>query len=419
MGSKTETPLGDRQIRKFIWAKPHQIDLRFPRGFTNEVAAEIQSILNTPLQPYAFTGKVVREGQSIGVADIHFRQIFELLYRSRCLRDLLWLLGEKRVGSYGELKKFVSGLPWAMILPPGISVAIKVRSLGSRLFHEKGIAEVIADCLRETGVSIRKSEAADTVLECNLEKNACRVLLSCYGKPGYRRNVKKSFVALAPLREELAACLFARQRSMFSSEISGKVLAVPFAGSGTLIIEGLLSLSGLAPGIFGREFAFEEFPCSPELSNAKVRERSRHSSKQALFPISVVAIERDEKQFAALTENLRAAWKIFGALDVIPPDLQLLKQEFETSVIAPGGGVFLPLNPPFGDRLDEDIPKLYRRLGDWTGKASRNSGTGFLLAAEKAAESAFSGKLPKHRGRSSPVIHGGKRISSYFFQIDG
>src|SRR5262245_53812250 len=93
-----------RRIKKHLWSQPQQLELRFPGGFSAEVAAEASRVIESPYQTYRSLPAVSSGAAFVNVNGLAFRQIFEVVYRLRCVREALWIVADKRTGGYAELK---------------------------------------------------------------------------------------------------------------------------------------------------------------------------------------------------------------------------------------------------------------------------------------------------------------------------
>jgi putative N6-adenine-specific DNA methylase len=153
----------------------------------------------------------------------------------------------------------------------------------------------------------------------------------------------------APLRETLAAAILLGARYDGS-----EALMDPFAGSGTIPIEGALIARRIAPGL-AREFAIERWPgfdgAAGKARRAGLTERIRPS---ATHPIA--GFDRDEGALEAARENARRA----GVREDIAWTVAPL-----SSATPPASGGLLASNPPYGVRIGEreSLRDLYAALG--------------------------------------------------------
>ena len=402
-----------RRIRKHVWAQPQSIELRFPSGFQTEVEAELGRVLSTPVQSYPQSPTVERRADAVIVGGISFRQIFEVVFRMRTIRDVLWLLDEGKVSGYAELKRFLPRIPWNLILPKEASIALRVRSQASRLFHESGIRETIAGYLSGLRYRTASNDSAQMIVECTFVENRIRVLLSCGGGSSYERGYKSALRAIAPLREDLAACLFERLRILRPESLDVRRIVIPFAGSGTLAVESLLAAFDLPSGMFGRHYPLEFLPCATEQSNNLVRARSL-SLLDTLRPNKrfVLAIEIDPEQAATAKENLDFAFsKILSHLpesiewNVLVADALRTKMPSESTLVA--------LNPPFGHRMSGER-NLYRRIGRWLTENTESRPTGFVLSPSPREEEALHSSISGQALQTCTLRSGGLKIRATY-----
>lgn len=251
--------------------------------------------------------------------------------------------------SFPELIRGVARLPWERFLAPGAPIAVRVDARASKLYHERAVAERVAE-----GVGIRlraKTALAKAVddgpgpalLSVRIERDFCSILLDSSGEPLHRRGWRLA-TAKAPLRETLAAALV-----LASGWDRTAALIDPLCGSGTIAIEAALLARGLAPGR-GRRFAFQDRPGF----DAAAWERERAEVFPAASP-RILASDRDAGAVAAARANAERA----GVADAIEFSCRPL-----SAADAPAGA-FLVTNPPYGVRVSEgkDLRALYASLG--------------------------------------------------------
>lgn len=185
----------------------------------------------------------------------------------------------------------------------------------------------------------------DLPLRLRLHRDVATLLLDTSGEPLDRRGYRLTSGS-APVREQLAAaCILA-------SGWDGRGPVVdPMCGTGTLLAEAGAIALGLAPGRLRDGWAFERFPGFDAAAFAALR------AEPLPTPGSAVALhgnDRSEFEIAAARTNLERA----GLLERC-----VLTTEDAFDFTPPTGPGLLAVNPPYGERLDEE-PAQWKRLGD-------------------------------------------------------
>lgn len=276
--------------------------------------------------------------------------------RLRTAERVLLRFSSFRAPSFDELVTGAAALPWERFLAPGRPVAVRVETRASKLYHERAVAERVAQGvskrLKKRSPLLKAGEdGADgaQLIYARLEKDLCTLAVDSSGAPLHRRGWRQA-TAKAPLKETLAAALLLASRWDRESP-----LLDPFCGSGTIAIEAALMAAGVPPGA-GRRFAFQDWPSF----DAPVWERVRAAAARpaaAPFP-EIHASDRDAGAIEAARSNAERA----GVADRIVFSCRAL-----SAAEPPPRPGWLVSNPPYGVRVSEgaDLRDLYAGLGNF------------------------------------------------------
>ena len=189
----------------------------------------------------------------------------------------------------------------------------------------------------------------DLYINIHIQNTTCTVSFDSSGdslhKRGYRDRTN-----IAPINEALAAGLL-----LLSGYDGTQNLIDPMCGSGTILIEAAMIAVNFPPNLNRAEFAFEKWnDFDEELFNkiqdsliAKIRDTSAQILGYDKAP-SAVFKAQDNVKNADLSEFITVE-----------------KQDFFTSTLPFEEGKTLVLfNPPYGERLQVDIPVFYGKIGD-------------------------------------------------------
>lgn len=285
-------------------------------------------------------------------------------------RANLWLRTASRVlarvssfhvRALGELERKSATVPWSEWLAPGIPVHLRVSCRKSRLYHHKAVAERIGRAIVAAGGEIAGGTAPDEADEIDgtgsreaqlvvirIFRDECTISFDSSGELLHRRGYRLAS-GKAPLRETLAAALL-----LAAGWDPATPLVDPFAGSGTIPIEGALLARRIPPGR-RRSFAFQRWPgWRPERWQALLEAADRTALPQA--PAPILGADRDAGAIEAAGANAARAG--------VANDVAWRRSALSSLSCPPGRGC-LVTNPPYGVRVGEQgqLRDLYARVG--------------------------------------------------------
>jgi putative N6-adenine-specific DNA methylase len=158
--------------------------------------------------------------------------------------------------SYPMLFNKVKKIPWELYLGFNKTCSIHVSAKESRLHQHKTIAKTIHDGISEymqtLGLSPHLNVDAPTEIHVRLFQDRCTLSINTSGEHLHKRGYRQ-LVSEAPIRETLAASILQTVDVQ-----SFEMILDPMCGSGTFLIEAVLMLKNIAPGL-QRNFAFEHY----------------------------------------------------------------------------------------------------------------------------------------------------------------
>lgn len=405
----------NKWAKKHFWSQPQTMLLLGASGHLSAVIAEARSLLAD-----AESISVTPEG--VLLTNINWRRMIWFALRMGTLRDAFWLVDSHRSDSIENFEKGMRKLPWDRILAPGTFVDIRVASFKSRLYHEGRLKDLVAANLLSRGFQVAGRDKAVHHIWCQLREDRCSWYLAFGGgHPLYRRGYKKLTNHRAPLPEHLAASLIQSSTAM-AQPTTGYATVVPFAGSGTLGFESVLCQLAAYGFDFGARHAVDEWLCTPMKSlNFFRKSLSVISNNSDLGPVFMV--ESDGAAFAGLARNCQRFEELFcGEGKCSNLQINLCEGDGLAQVMAEVGGreIFVPLNPPFGLRLDGSscggTEDLYSRIGVWlSSRSNRQRVFGFCLCPDQLHSAILQKHLRGYECFESRVNHGGKKLISLNF----
>lgn len=276
----------------------------------------------------------------------------DVVQANLCLRTasrILQRIALFPVTGFDGFEKQCRRIKWGRFLTPSVPIDVRVTCESSRLYHEKAVQERLLHWLNED-CAVRPGEEGESSqrIYVRIVKNRCTISIDTSGNHLHRRGYRLQ-TAKAPLRENLAAAMvlasgWARNRPP---------LYDPFCGSGTILIEAALIAKRIVPGLVTeRTYAFQSWPdASKHIEHlTELREHWKgqiRSESQPLF----FGSDRDAGAIQAAQENARRA------------GLTIEWQQCSFSDVSYLPDSFVLCNPPYGQRIGEDLRNLYAALG--------------------------------------------------------
>ena len=322
-----------------------------PPGLEAVVAGELRGLGAVP---------VVTQGGVEFEADT--RLLYDANLRLRVASRVLVRSARFRARTFFELERHAKKIPWATYLEAGGSVALRVTSRKSKLYHEGAIAERLMSAISANVGAVRQHNAGDDetgdaadaqLFVVRFVRDECVVSADSSGALLHRRGYRQA-LAKAPLRENIAAALL-----LASGWDGSRPLLDPMCGSGTIPIEAALLARNIPPalantGHAARAFAFEQWPHHDivvwKRNVALAREQIR-----AQPGVRIVGSDRDAGAITAATANAVRA----GVAD----NTEFAQRPVSAADVA-SMDTWVVSNPPYGVRVGGgDTRDLYAALG--------------------------------------------------------
>ena len=400
--------MGQRQVKKHVHGQAHVVRMDSGPGWRTVLEEELRDVLSSPLQTYKFVAEVTPDAEGVEVHNLDFRQMLELPLRVLTASEILWQLDTKHVGSFGEYEKFIEGIPWELYLAEGASVKVRCNSYRSALYHEGKLEKIAIGILAKNG---HGEKVPRYFIKIEQKENRCTAYLSLSFEPLFRRNYKADYSHPAPLQEHLAAG--AVRWTLGKEPVD--LIYVPFAGSGTMIMESWLYMHRPALDLWRPFTTLESMPEFPKSTWAFLKNKLTHPD---LRVTPARAVEIDVPGVEMLKANFEFAEKAWPALQ---GQWDCVGSDFGLDQCPPGPKhIYIPMNPPYGLRLDDDTQELYLKLGRWlhTGFADDQHRFGFVLLADSKAFHAFEkGVGAEHMNGIMSFSQGGQHIRCVIFDI--
>jgi len=280
------------------------------------------------------------------------------LYKSNLwLRTALRILvpiSQFKVRNEKELYRKVMDINWEDIFDPSQTIVIDATVFSEKftnsLFIAQKCKDAIADRFREkTGQRPSvNTQNPDVRINVHISRENVNISLDSSGdslhKRGYRSKVDR-----APISEVLAAGILSLTNWDKKSN-----LIDPMCGSGTFLIEAALMAYNIPPNVFRKNYCFKNWKNYDADLFALIFDKALE--KEETFTAKIAGFDKDDFVLRKARKNLRSAL-MHEQIEISQADFLNFNEDLPES----GTLVF---NPPYGVKIEADIPNLYREIGD-------------------------------------------------------
>ncbi|GAB2768385.1 THUMP domain-containing class I SAM-dependent RNA methyltransferase [Salinimicrobium soli] len=259
-----------------------------------------------------------------------------------------------KVFSEEDLYKHVYNMEWEKHLEAEETLAIDATVHSPRFTHSKYVAlkskDAIVDRFRNT-LGKRPSIDLDFPtlrINIHIEKDTCTVSLDSSGQSLHKRGYK-SATNIAPINEVLAAGL------LLHSGWDGQCdFMDPMCGSGTILIEAAMIACNIPPNLNKKEFGFEKWKDWDEDLFEKIEESVLKKVRD--FHFTIKGYDKAPSAIRKAKDNIDNA-NLSEFITVEQADFFTTEKKTERHL-------HMMFNPPYGERLEIDMPEFYKSIGD-------------------------------------------------------
>jgi putative N6-adenine-specific DNA methylase len=316
---------------------------------------------------------------NVGFTVIHFQGDQKLLYQvnlwSRLLYRVLVPIAQVKCCDGEQLYQEVKTIQWDAYLDSNQTFAVKSTGKNDKLNHSHYTALTIKNAIidqQKTQFNQRSDinvKNPDILINAHIDQNNCTLSLDSSGDSLHRRGYH-SAMGIAPLKETLAAAIL--DLSKWTPNIP---FFDPLCGSGTLPIEAGIKALTIAPGLYRKQFSFENWnDFNPSLWQ-QLKEEAKQQQLGEL-PSLIWGSDGNAETIKQAQSNAKSC-----QLDQQIYLFQCQLREIEP----PTSEGILICNPPYGKRLghSQELGKMYRLLGDIF-KQRFKGWTAYILTGNKA-----------------------------------
>lgn len=344
-------------------------------GFEDILAKEVQQLGGQDVQ----TG--TRVVTFSGDKGFMYKANLSLRTALKILKPIKWF----KVFNDKNLYDGISSINWGQFMNEKQTFVIDVTLYSEAFNNSQFVAlktkDAIVDQFREkTGVrpSIDK-DFPDLRIHIHLDREQCTVSLDTSGESLHQRGYR-SATNIAPINEVLAAGML-----ILSGWDGTSHFLDPMCGSGTILAEAAMIACNIPANINRKEFAFEKWNDWDNDLFDQIIDSLMKKTREFHYTIkgydkapSAVRKAQDNIQNANLDDYVTIEQKDF----------------FETEKQTEGP-LHMVFNPPYGERLDIDMERFYREIGDTFKQSYPNTQAWFITANLEALK--FVGLKPSRK----------------------
>lgn len=281
-----------------------------------------------------------------------WNDVYKLNLYSRCALSVLVELSTFQLKEDRDLYKEALKIDWTQWFNVDKTFVVKGAVHSSLFSHSQFpfllVKDAVVDCFRDK-VGDRPDinvKSPQLVIDVYVREKEGVLSINTSGAPLFHRGYRES-TGEAPLNEVVAAGLIRmsgwdRKSTFFD----------PFCGSGTLLIEAALLALGIPSSIERTHYAFKNLKnYSPEIWQEL--HDGAHKVVRSM-DVKIIGSDIDPQMVLITKRNLRGF--SFGRF------IDVKAEAFQEVEIPEGPGV-LVTNPPYGERLMDNIEELYADIG--------------------------------------------------------
>lgn len=308
---------------------------------------------------------LIEELKELGITEIEkanravtFQATKEELYKAniwlRTANRLIMPFKEFTIKSDADLYNQIKKIEWEDIFDVNQTFAIDSTVFSPLFNHTKYAAfkakDAIADRFRDKFDKRPDVDTTNPHIRINIHINAdnlCTVSLDSSGDPLFKRGYRDSR-SIAPIKEDLAAGLI-----LLSGWDKQSTFVDLFCGSGTFLIEAAMIACNIPPNINRAVFGFMNWKNYDEQLFDDIIDEALDEEIDLVGKI--IGVDNDGRVMGMSRANIQAAG-LTDKIELHKKDFNAFKAPKETGVIV--------CNPPYGERIGENVDELYTAFGD-------------------------------------------------------
>ena len=284
-----------------------------------------------------------------------------------------------------NLYKGIQGIDWSKYIGENQTFVIDTTIHSDNFKHSQFVSQkakdAIVDQFREkTGQrpSIDK-DFPDLRINIHIDRDQVSVALDTSGASLHHRGYRTA-TNIAPINEVLAAGML-----LLSGWDGSSDFLDPMCGSGTLLAEAAMIACNIPANINRKEFAFEKWNDWDNDLFDQIIDALMKRTKE--FHHTIIGYDKAPSAVQKAKDNIRNA-NLDDYVSIIQGDFFESKKENT-------GPLHMVFNPPYGERLNIELERFYREIGDTLKNNYPNTNAWFITANLEALK--FVGLRPSRK----------------------
>ena len=282
-----------------------------------------------------------------------WKDVYILNYKCRLAIAVLVKIEEFKIKNEDDLYTQAKKVDWTKYFDLKKTFAVKGAVFSDFFNHTQFpmllVKDAIADVFRDKfderpNVNVKSPQV---LFDVHIATNAVSISLNTSGAPLYQRGYRQG-TGEAPLNEVLAAGLIA-----LSGWDKKSTFIDPMCGSGTLVIEAALMAADIPAMVDREHYAFKNF--SSFDSELWEEVRASANNRPIKLDFDIIGSDSDSEVLVKARRNARSA----PVGNMVSFEIQEMK---EVEISAKKGTLIC--NPPYGERIGDEIQELYTQMGD-------------------------------------------------------
>ena len=269
-----------------------------------------------------------------------------------------------------SLYKGIQGIDWSKYLNANQTFVIDTTIHSDNFKHSQFVSQkakdAIVDQFRDKfgqRPSIDK-DFPDLRINIHIDRDQCSVALDTSGASLHHRGYRTA-TNIAPINEVLAAGML-----LLSGWDGSSHFLDPMCGSGTILVEAAMIACNIPANINRKEFAFEKWnDWDNDLFDQIIDALMKRTRE---FHHTIVGYDKAPSAVQKAKDNVRNA-NLEDYITISQANFFETKKETV-------GTLHMVFNPPYGERLDIELERFYRELGDTLKNNYSNTNAWFITA---------------------------------------
>lgn len=312
----------------------------------------LEQVLSEELRELGFNDPVILN-RAVQVKG-NWKDVYYLNLHTRCALAVLVQIKKFKIQKEEDLYKACMKIDWTNFFEIDKTFAVKGAVFSDLFRHTRYPYLVVKDAIADTFRDKYKdrpnvnTKSPQVVFDVYINRSEVTISLNTSGAPLFQRGYRES-KGEAPLNEVVAAGLI-----RLSGWDRKSTFIDPFCGSGTLLIEAALLAAGLPSQLERRHYAFKNFANYNEEVWTKMLDAI--PKRITSLPCEIIGSDNNAEMVTKTRRNLRGL--------PIGRFVQTSVEEFSEVKRPKEKGVMIS-NPPYGERMGDEVEEMYEELGNW------------------------------------------------------